>query len=196
MDVSKQHLLSRRQGHVERWAQLRADTFLDGAERFGVFVQHILETLYLEAAWSRPVEQDLRRAFLDDLVDLFVPPRFALFKRLVMTSPAVLSETITDTKEDREGFHPVLKPGGGRFRHFAMNAAAAERYPPLLVDLSARAVGYDVPWRNDPSGDTRADLAANRIGRDFSRYLRENGVGELAADAAVRDWVTARFRAG
>ena len=194
--MNESQLLSRRRGYLERWAQLRKKTSLDGAERFGAFVQHILETLYLETAWTRSDERSLRRAFLDDLVDLFVPPRFALFKRLVMTSPSVLSETITDTKEDREGFHPVLQPGGGRFRHFAMNAAAAEYYPPRLVDLAARVVGYDVPWRDDPSGDTRADLAANRTGRDFSRYLKENAVGELAASAAVQVWVTARFRSG
>ena len=196
MSVSEQQLLSRRRGYVERWARLRTDPSLDGAARFGVFVQGVLETLYLESVWARPSERALRRAFLDDLVDLFVPPRFALFKRLVMASPAILSEAITDKREDREGFHAVLQPGGGRFRHFAMNAAAAERYPPLLVDLTARAVGYDVPWRDDPSGDTQADLAANRIGRDFSRYLQKNAVAELAADARVEAWVAARFRAG
>ena len=75
-----------------------------------------------------------------------------------------------------------------------MNAAAAEYYSPLLVDWTARAVGYDVPWRGDPSGDTAADLAANRIGRDFSQFLRDHEVGKLAADADVKDWVTARFR--
>ena len=159
-----------------------------------MFVQSVLETLYLDSVWTKPSERDLRRAFLDDLVDLFVPPRFALFKRLVMTSPAVLSETITDKKEDREGFHPVLQPGGGRFRHFAMNAAATEYYPPRLVDLAARAVGYDVPWRDDPSGDTAADLAANRIGRSFSQFLKNDAVAELAGNAGVKAWVAERFR--
>ena len=195
MNASDRQHLSRRQGHVAQWAQVRSDgADLDGAARFGGFVQHVLETVYLESVWAQPGERDLRRAFLDDLVDLFVPPRFDLFKRLVMTSPAVLSETIVDKKEDREGFRPVLRPGGGRFRHFAMNTAAAEYYPPQVVDLTARAVGYDVPWRNDPTGDTQADLAANRIGRDFSRYLKRNSVAELAGNAGVGVWVTARFR--
>ena len=115
MNAGEQQHLSRRQGYLEKWAQLQDDISLDGAERFGVFVQHVLETLYLESAWSQPGEQNLRRAFLDDLVDLFVSPRFALFKRLVMTSSSVLSETITDSAKDREGFQPVLHPGGGAF---------------------------------------------------------------------------------
>ncbi len=164
--------------------------------RFGMFVQHIVETVYLESAWTKPEERTLRRAVLDDFVDLFVSERFNLFKRSVMTSPAVLAEVIADTKTDREGFHPALQPGGGRFRHFAMNAAAAEYYPTWLVDLTARAVGYDVPWRNDPTGDTKADIKANRIGRDFAHFLKENAVGELAANAGVQRWVTARFRSG
>lgn len=164
--------------------------------RFGIFVQHIVETVYLESVWSKPSEEQIRRAVLDDLVDLFVPPRFNLLKRLVMTSPAVLTKTIAGRQADRADFHPTLQPGGGRFRHFAMNAAAAEYYPPQLVDLAARAVGYDVPWRDDPSGDTQADLSANRIGRDFARFLRENTVGELSANAGVQRWVTARFKSG
>ena len=123
-------------------------------------------------------------------------PRFTLLKRSVMTSSAVLTQTIADSQADRVDFHPTLQPGGGRFRHFAMNAAAAEYYPPWLVDVAARAVGYDVPWRNDPSGDTNADLAANRIGRDFTRFLQENAVGELSANAGVQRWVTARFKSG
>ena len=199
--ISKQQHLSRRQGYLERWSQLQAETssdsaVLDSAGRFGIFVQHIVETVYLESVWAQPNERTLRRAVLDDLVDLFVPPRFDLLKRLVMTSPAVLTETIADAKADRVDFHPALQPGGGRFRHFAMNAAAAEYYPPPLVNLAARTVGYDVPWRNDPTGDTKADIKANRIGRDFARFLRENAVGELSANAGVQRWVTARFRAG
>ena len=195
MTFSEQQLLSRRQGHAEAW-ELRTDTSSDGAERFGALVQRVVEGVYLESVWARPGERELRRAVLDDLVDLFVPERFDLFKRFVMTSPAVLTETIADNKVDREGFHPVLLPGGGRFRHIAMNAAAAERYPPLLVDLTARAVGYDVPWRDDPSGDTAADLAANRVGRDFAGYLKAHTVGELAADDAVKRWLAARLKAG
>ncbi len=194
MTSSKQQHLSRRPGYLAQWSQLQADTSLGGAVRFGMLVQQVVETVYLESVWTKPEERTLRRAVLDDLVDLFVSERFALFKRLVMTSPAVLTETVADGKADRADFHSTLQPGGGRFRHFAMNAAAAEYYPPLLVDWTARAVGYDVPWRNDPSGDTAADLAANRIGRDFSRFLRDHEVGKLAADADVKDWVTARFR--
>ena len=179
---------------------MRTDTSdrasLDSAERFGALVQRVVETVYLESVWTKPSEKALRRAVLDDLVDLFVTPRFALFKRWVMTSETVLKEVITDNKADRADFHPSLQPGGGRFRHFAMNAAASEYYPSPLVNLAARTVGYDVPWRNDPSGDTQADLAANRIGRDFTRYLKENEVGKLSASAAVQRWVATRFASG
>ena len=192
---SEAQLLSRRQGYIAWWARAQTDD-LDSAERFGALVQHIVETVYLESVWTKPSEKALRRAVLDDLVDLFVAPRFALFKRLVMSSSPVLEEAIADGKADRKDFHPSLQPGGGRFRHFAMNAAASERYPPLIVNLAARTVGYDVPWRDDASGDTQADLAANRIGRDFSRFLKENEVGELSASAAVQRWVAARFASG
>ena len=192
----KTRLLSRRQSYVARWEQLRGKTSLDSAERFGALVQHIVETVYLDAVWNQADEYKLRHAILDDLVDLFVPPRFHRLKRFVMVSPAVLDEAIIDKKEDRQDFASTLRPGGGRFRHFAMNAAAAEYYPPLLVNLTARIVGYDVPWRRDKTGDSRGDLATNRIGRDFSHFLKSNAIGELAADAAVQEWVAARFKSG
>ena len=195
MTPFEQQLLGRRQGYLERWAQLKLDD-RNTAERFGALVQHVVEAVYLDAAWSRPSERTLRRAVLDDLVDLFVSPRFTLFKRVVMSSPTVLDTIITDEKADRRDFHLSLQPGGGRFRHIAMNAAAAERYPPLMVDLAARAVGYDVPWRRDPSGDTDADLAANRIGRDFAQHLKAHPIGELAADAEVQDWLRVRLESG
>ena len=194
----KARLLSRRQSYVARWEHLKADTYtsLDSAERFGALVQHVVETVYLDAVWQQAEEYGLRHAVLDDLVDLFVPPRFQRLKRFVMVSPAVLDEAIIDKKEDRQDFASTLRPGGGRFRHFAMNAAAAEYYPLLLVNLTARIVGYDVPWRYDPIGDSQGDLATNRIGRDFSHFLKSNAIGELAANAAVQGWVTTRFKSG
>jgi hypothetical protein len=172
--------------YVEYWQAL-GSAGVDGLERFARTVQMVVDT----RAGQHGTEDRAVRMVLDDLVDLFVSETYRREKDLVMSTPAVLGHaSVREREGDLTGFAPRFQAGEGRFRHFALNAAAALAAPDALVDLAARLRGRDLLAA---SSDSLADLATNRIGRDFARFLRERPLLDLADGSAVRAWVVDRF---
>jgi hypothetical protein len=184
--VSLTELAAQRRAYLEYWQEL-GDGGIDGLERFARTVQRVVDARYLDLGAGRPAI----RLILDDLVDLFVGPAYELEKRLVMSTPAVLGDdALADDDLDLSGFAPKFRPGEGRLRHFALNAAAARNAPDALVGLAARLRGRDL---SASSADSVADLATNRIGRAFSALLRRQRLSELADGETVRDWLVDHF---
>jgi hypothetical protein len=174
-------------GYREYWNALGAAGVV-GLERFARTVQMVVDTRAPGAGGSG---ERLARAVLDDLVDLFVSETYLLEKSLVMSTPSVLAgQSVRERRGDLAGFAPRFQAGEGRFRHFALNAAAALSAPDALVELAARLRGRDLLAA---SADSSADRATNRIGRDFARLLREGPPAELADGETVRAWVVDRF---
>jgi hypothetical protein len=171
-EVDSAELLRLRQGYLAFWRQLENDPALDGAERFGCLVQHVVEDT-TRVAGAEVAEEEVKRRILDHLVDILVPQEHRDEKELVMETAA--------------------QQGDGRFRHFAMNAAAAYQAPDLLVDLAARFVGRDFDPAEDPSGDSAADLLANEIGREFAAFLEDHSLSELVEAQVVKVWLIERF---
>lgn len=160
-------------------------------ERFGALVQRVVD----DAVAAHPAD-DAVAAALDDLVDITVPARFGLVKRLVMRSPPLIEEgVVAEDESDLNCFAPAFRAGEGRFRHFAVNAAAATLAPDALVAVAARLMGGDLPWLAPPGSDSAADLATNRVGRAFAAFLTSRPPASLAGGDAVRDWVIAAFGA-
>lgn len=176
-----------RRSYRSYWDELEASG-VDGLERFASVVQRIVDTRAAEGS-PRAV-----RLVLDDLVDLFVSPEHSLEKTLVMSTPAVLGDqAIDEDEESLEGFAPPFDAGEGRFRHFALNAAASFAAPEELVDLAARLRGGDM---QGAGADSRGDVATNRVGQEFARLLQERGLDELAGTDAVHEWLLERFGDG
>lgn len=185
-----------RLGYAAQWRLLRSDRSLSGLERFARQLQIMIDDAYRRSGdpASPFAGLDPRQLFLDDLVDLFVPDEFRDLKEVVMVSdPLLTGEVIVEQSGDLSGFRSELQAGDGRFRHFAMNAAAAYRFPPILVDAAARIVGGDIEDGRPLSADTRADLATNTIGRDFAALLRASAPADLADGGTVERWLLARF---
>ncbi|MEX2534907.1 MAG: hypothetical protein WD273_04825 [Trueperaceae bacterium] len=179
--------VSVRRSQLNRWHQL-GEQGITGLDRFAQTVQYVVDS---RAQMNQSGREVVVRSILDDLVDLFVGPRFHLEKSLIMSTAPVLGEdALTEQSGDLEGFAPKFQEGEGRFRHFALNAAAAYAAPDALVELAARIRGGDMPAR---SPDSVADLATNRVGRRFTRMLREQSLSELADGVSVRDWLVEQF---
>jgi hypothetical protein len=184
-----------RLGYVAQWQRLRSDGGLSVLERFARLVQHMIDDA--SARTGDPISPfaglDPEQLFLDDLVDVFVPDEFRNQKELVMASaPTLVGQVIAEQTGDLSGFRADLQAGDGRFRHFAMNAAAAYRFPPFLVDAAARWMGGDLDDGRALSADSRADIASNEIGRDFAALLRSTSVADLAGGSAEQ-WLIERF---
>lgn len=176
-----------RRSYRSYWDEL-GESGVDGLERFAAVVQRVVDT---RAAEGSP---NATRLVLDDLVDLFVSSEHSFEKSLVMSTPAVLgAQAIDEDEESLEGFAPPFDAGEGRFRHFALNAAASFVAPEDLVDLAARLRGGDL---QGAGADSRGDLATNRVGQAFARLLRERPLDELAGGDAVRGWLLQRFGDG
>lgn len=181
---------------IAAWRELRGERERSGLERFAHTVQDMLDDAYARSAdpASPFAGLDPVQLFLDDLVDVFVSERYQEAKTLIMASPSrVGSEVIVELNADRTGFRADLQLGDGRFRHFAMNAAAAYRFPPFLVAAAARWLGGDSEDGGELSADSRADLATNAIGREFARLLRTTPPSELADGVSVERWLLDRF---
>lgn len=169
------------------WESL-GDRGVRGLDRFSRTVQRVVETRARAEGGS---QEEFVQAVLDDLVDLFVGERFSLEKSVLMSTPSVLGESaIEEGEEDLSGFAPRFQAGEGRFRHFALNAAAAFSAPDALVELAARLRGGDL---QGSSPDSAADLATNRVGREFTRFLLDTPRERLAAGDSVREWLLERF---
>jgi hypothetical protein len=184
-----------RLGYVEVWAGLRRGP-LSGLERFSRLVQHVADDALARSADPESVFAgiDPLQLFLDDLVDLFVPDDFRDEKGLIMASePLLVGEVIVEGSGDLSGFRPELQAGDGRYRHFAMNAAAASRFPPFLVDAAARWIGGDIEDGRELSADSQADIATNEIGRAFAERLREVGLAAFADGDGIERWMLERF---
>ncbi len=185
-----------RLGYLERWRSLQADASLSGLERFASLVQQMADDALARSGdpASPFAGLDGKQLFLDDLVDLFVPDEFRREKELAMVSlPLLVGEVIVDGPNELTGFRADLQVGSGRFRHFALNAAAAYRYPPFLVAAAAQVVGNDLEGDEGLSADSQADLATNEIGRSFAQLLRLRPLAELADGVAVETWLLERF---
>ena len=185
-----------RLGYLERWRLLRVDGSSSGLERFASLVQEMADDALARSGdpASPFAGLDGKQLFLDDLVDLFVPDEFRREKELVMVSePLLVGEVIVDGPSDLTGFRADLQVGSGRFRHFALNAVAAYRYPPFLVAAAAQVVGNDLEGDEGLSADSQADLATNEIGRSFAQLLRLRPLAELADGVAVETWLLERF---
>jgi hypothetical protein len=181
------NLGSVRRAHLAYWRELGASE-VGGLERFALTVQRVVDTRALQTGTSA---ETARRLILDDLVDLFVSVEFGAEKALVMSTPPLLGDDSVDEEEDDLiGFAPLFREGEGRFRHFALNAAASRSAPDALVEFAARVRGRDL---TGSSPDSTADLATNRIGREFSRLLFERPLEELADGSLVHDWIVRRF---
>jgi hypothetical protein len=192
-EVDSAELLRLRQGYLAFWRQLENDPALDGAERFGCLVQHVVEDT-TRVAGVEVAEEEVKRRILDHLVDILVPQEHRDEKELVMDTAALIeSGAIVESPADLADFRTELQQGDGRFRHFAMNAAAAYQVPDLLVDLAARFVGRDFDPAEDPSGDSAADLLANEIGREFAAFLEDHSLSELVEAQVVKVWLIERF---
>lgn len=185
--VRVRELLAVRNSYLDHWRELEAGGLV-GLERFASTVQRVVDT----RASSHPDSPETAvRLILDDLVDLFVDNEFRLEKALVMSTPSVLADdALSEQGDDLSGFALRFRAGEGRFRHFALNAAAAYSAPNALVDLAARLRGRDL---RSSSPDSRADRATNLAGRAFARLLRERPLAEIADGKAVRSWLLARF---
>ena len=178
-----------RRSYLERWQEL-GGAGVSGLERFAGTVQFIVDS---RAAMTWSSRDEAVRAVLDDLVDLFVADEYIAEKKVVMLSPSVLGEdAITEEEDDLSGFASRFQAGEGRFRHFSLNAAASYALPESLVALAARLRGRDLQRPAELEGDSAADVATNRIGREFTRLLREQPLSELAG-GTVREWIVERF---
>lgn len=180
-------LLAVRNSYLDYWRELK-ESGVVGLERFARTVQRVVDT----RAASHPADPDTAvRLILDDLVDLFVASPFRLEKYLVMSTPSVLADdALTEQDDDLLGFSPRFQSGEGRFRHFALNAAAADSAPDALVDLAARVRGGDL---RPSTPDSRADTATNLVGRAFNRLLRERPLAEIGDGKTVLIWLLDRF---
>lgn len=185
--IPRAKLIEVRAGYLDYWEYLQSEE-TTGLDRFALTVQRIADTRF-ESHRDEP--NKAIRLILDDLVDVFVEQRFRIEKTVAMTTPAVLgSRSLGEEDGDLSGFASLYSRGEGRFRHFALNAAAAYVAPDGLVDLVARLRGGDlVP----SSPDAEADRATNRVGREFARLLRETPLAELADGHTVREWIVDRF---
>jgi len=187
-----ERLLEIRRGYLAYWAELKQERQLSGLERFALLVQRVVDTEALELTGRSEVV--VEQAILDDLVDVMVSDGYQAEKELVMTSSSVIGRGfIHESHRDLRSFAPRFRAGEGRFRHFAMNAAAAYVLPDFLVDIFARAVGRDNDPEADASGDSAADLATNLVGRAFARFLQRTPLAELAGGDRVSRWITERF---
>ena len=185
-----------RLGYVAQWQRLRSEGGLSGLERFARLVQHMIDDAY--ARTGDPASPfaglDPEQLFLDDLVDVFVPDEFRDQKELVMASdPTLVGQVVVEQVGDLSGFRADLQAGDGRFRHFAMNAAAAYRFPPFLVDAAARWIGGDLDDGRELSADSRADIASNEIGRAFAALLRSTSLADLAGGDSAERWLIEHF---
>jgi hypothetical protein len=186
-DQKVAELIEARRAELAYWHQLGASGVV-GLERFALTVQRVVD---LRASQSEHGREAARRLILDDLVDLFVSDHYQVEKSMVMTTPSVLgNDAVSEEEAGLEGFGALFRAGEGRFRHFALNAAASRSAPDALVELAARVRGGDL---RGGSPDTVADIATNRIGREFGRLLLERPLAELANDAFVHDWIKLRF---
>lgn len=175
-----------RRAYLDYWEELGASG-AEGLDRFAQLVQHVVDT---RAREERP-DQEVVPLIVDDLVDLFVGEAYQAEKQLVMRSPSVLGEdVIAEGEGDLEGFAERFRAGEGRFRHFAMNAAASLMAPQSLVELAARLRGGDL---HGDSPDSLADRESNRIGLAFVSLLQEKGPQALADGQSVRNWLLESF---
>lgn len=176
-----------RRSYLDHWR----DASGSGLERFSSTVQLVVDT---RARMTFASRDEAVRAVLDDLVDLFVGPEYQLEKTLAMLSAPLLGGgAITEGEGDLSGFAPKFQAGEGRFRHFALNAAASYAVPETLVAITALLRGGDL--RNtspENAGDRAADIATNRIGREFTRLLRKRPLSELGG-GRVEEWLIERF---
>lgn len=183
-------LARRRRALIAYWEELGGAPGVGGLERFGRLVQRMAD----EAVAATDADDEAKRALLDDMVDVFVPDGFRRLKAVVMRSPAVVRHGfIHDSEEVLASFAPELREGEGRFRHFAMNAAAASVAPDPLVAVAAALVGGDVPGLAAEGSDSAADLAANRLGRDFASLLAARPLASLAGGEGVYRWIVEAF---
>lgn len=179
-------LATLRQSYLDYWQVLESRD-LGGLERFARTVQRVVDV----RSTHGESDEDRRRLVLDDLVDIFVSGKFSLEKSMVMSTPSVVGDAaLIEEDDDLEEFALPLRAGEGRFRHFALNAAAAESAPDALVELAARLRGKDLLGA---SPDSTADRETNRLGRAFNKLLRERPFSELADGETVRDWVMEKF---
>lgn len=176
-----------RNSYLDYWGELEASGVV-GLERFARTVQRVVDT---RAAGVSASSETAVRLILDDLVDLFVDQDFRLEKAVVMSTPSVLAgDALREGRDDLNGFAHRFRAGEGRFRHFALNAAAAYTAPNALVDLAARLRGGDL---RSTSPDSKADTATNLVGRAFAELLRERPLAEIADGQAVQSWLLDRF---
>lgn len=187
LNIPKAQLIEVRAGYLDYWESLETRG-ATGLDRFALTVQRIVDTRFASHG-TKP--NQATRLILDDLVDLFVEQKFRVEKSLAMATPGVLgNRSLVEEDGDLSGFASQYRRGEGRFRHFALNAAASYSAPDALVDLIARLRGGDlVPG----SPDSAADQATNRVGRQFARLLRDTPLVELADGQTVRDWIVDRF---
>lgn len=159
----------------------------EGLERYALFVQAVMDAAAEAGATAKAV-------FLDDLVDLSVPPDYDKVKRSVMASPlAYRGPLVHEDDSGLDGFARRFRVGEGRYRHLAMSAAAAFRYPGPLVDVAARIVGHDLEPRASSGGDSAADVATNEVGRRFAAFLRDTPLARLADGETVAAWLREAF---
>lgn len=189
--VAVSEVLQIRRSYLAHWEALSEDG-TSGLERFASTVQLVVDT---RAGMQWGSRDEAVRAVLDDLADLFVGASYQLEKSLVMLSPPVLgNDAIVEEDSDLSGFAPGFQAGEGRFRHFALNAAASYAVPEALVELAARLRGRDLQGGSaENAADRAADIATNRIGREFTRLLRQRPLGELGDGSTVRYWIIEQF---
>lgn len=188
-------LRERREEARGRWEALADEA--TGLERYARFVQDLVDAAAARArADGGGREEAVKRAFLDDLVDLSVPPEFDALKRTVMSSePSYDGPRVHEDESGLEGFAERFRPGEGRYRHLAMSAAAAYRYPGPLVEVAARLVGGDLVPEDEAEGDSAADLATNDVGRRFAAFLQRTPLAGLADGESVAAWLRRAFGA-
>lgn len=181
-----------RYSYLSHWRALSRDDGVSGLERFASTVQLVVDT---RAGMQWTSREEAVQAVLDDLVDLFVGDRFQLEKSLVMSSHTVLGDdAVNEEEQDLTGFAPHFQAGEGRLRHFVLNAAAANSLPDVLVELAARLRGGDLQeGSGENAADRAADIATNRIGREFNRLLRSTSLAELSSGDKVRAWLIEQF---
>lgn len=183
--------LTDHRAELRAYADRLTERELSGLERFASFVQHAADRA-VERVGPDAADRASVRAFLDDLVDLFVSSEHAQLKRLVMVSPSVAGDPpLHEDSLGTDGFDSRFRRGEGVFRHFAMSSGASYVYPPLWVDLVARRVGGDL--FPEPGTDGASDVAVNAVGREFGLWLRTVDPVLFADGESVAAWIRSRF---
>jgi hypothetical protein len=186
----------RRQAYKRHNAELIRQNVCNDLERFACMVQDIVDTGV--SKFGR--DQAALDLIMDDLVDIFVPAGY--YKSSMMRlEPTLQEDVLTDpgpacgNAKGLSGFAPEFRNGEGRFRHFMANASSKRFAPGFIVNLTARFVGGDWGWKNDPTGDIAADLATNAAGRDFYDFLFGlKGDNRLGDGVTVKEWIRNKFK--